>query len=183
MNRVQDLPIECVMTPVPTCVDVQCSLSGALAFLVRERYQSAPVTDRCGRIMGLVTRNALLAWLSEAMVSSEALTLRELMLAGRLGLVVDPALRLPVETRLQEAARQLVESEAPAALVTRDGEVVGILSLLDCVRALAYGDRQRPSRGRGHCFSADGETEGAVSPLERLDRGVPVPGELRSYRD
>ena len=184
MNRVQDLPIEGVMTPVPTCVDVQCSVSGALAFLVRERYQSAPVIDRCGRIMGLVTRNALLSWLSEALVSAQALTLRELMLAGRLGLIVEPGLRIPADTLLQEAARRLVECEAPSALVTRDGEVVGILSLLDCVRALAYGDRPRSSRGRGHCFSPDGETEGsadAPGAQRRLEQEVP--GQPRGYRD
>ncbi len=160
MSRVQDLPVDSVMTPRPTCLDEGCSVSGALSFLNRERYQSAPVADRTGRVVGLVTRNGLFAWLCDALAGSELLTLRELTLDRPLGQLVEPALRLPTGTRLAEAARRLVDAHAPAALVTRDDEVVGIVSLLDCARALAYGDAPTRVRGRGHCFSPDGSSEG-----------------------
>lgn len=158
MTRVQDLLVDCAMTPVPTCLDEGCSVSGALAFLVRERYQSAPVADRAGRVTGLITRNGLLSWLCG--VLSRAEEPRELGLERPIGPLVEQALRLPAGTRLEDAARRLVEAQAPAALVTQGAEVVGILSLLDCVRAVAYGDQPARVRGRGHCFSPDGSSEG-----------------------
>lgn len=159
MIRIQDLPVECAMTPAPTCLDEGCSLSGALEFLVHERYQSAPVADRSGRVVGLVTRSGLLSWLCSA-VAATASSTRDLGLERPLGRVVEKALRFPMGTRLEEAARQLVEAEAPAALITQDNEVVGILSLQDCVRPLAYASRPERIRGRGHCFSPDGSSEG-----------------------
>lgn len=160
MTRVQDLLVDCAMTPVPTCLDEGCAVSGALAVLVRERYQSAPVADRTGRVMGLVTRNGLLSWLCEALAGTRPPPLRELGLERPIGPLVEQALRLPAGTRLEDAARRLVEAQAPAALITRGPEVIGILSLLDCVRAVAYGDQPARVRGRGHCFSPDGSSEG-----------------------
>lgn len=160
MTRVQDLLVDCAMTPVPTCLDEGCSVSGALAFLVRERYQSAPVADRTGRVRGLISRNGLLSWLCDALDGTRPPPLRDLRLEQPIGPLVEQALRLPAGTRLEDAARRLLEAHAPAALVTREADVVGILSLQDCVRALAYGDQPARVRGRGHCFSPDGASEG-----------------------
>lgn len=171
---IQDLPVERAMTPAPTCLDEGCSLSGALEFLLHERYQSAPVADRSGRVIGLVTRDGLLAWLHRALAAGDQLTLRELGLDRPLGRVVERALRLPAGTRLPEAARKLLEAQAPAALVMQDEEVVGILTRQDCVRVLACVDRPERIRGRGHCFSPDGSSEGEVAEralLESLGAG------------
>lgn len=176
MIRLQELPIDGVMTPSPACLADDCTLGGALTFLIRERYQSAPVADRDGRIVGLVTRDGLLARLSGALGGTEDRAELDRHLGGPLGQLLERPLRLPAETHLQEAARQLVEAAAPSALVTRGDEVVGIVTLMDCVRALAYGDRPTPARGRGHCFSPEGSGERSPAEHVRPHLGPTPPG-------
>lgn len=140
MNDVQTLTVEKVMTPAPVCLDEDCNLAGALAFLVREHYQAAPILDSCGKLTGIVTRATLLAWLARLAESGSSLSLQEL-LDRKLGPAIERApIRCAPGTKLKEASRLLVREHVPAMLVVRDERLVGIVTLRDVVRAMAYGD-------------------------------------------
>ena len=166
MDRVQELRVEHVMTPAPVCLEEDCTLAGVLAFLVREHHQTAPILARDGQLAGVVTRAHLLAWLSGLLQDGGGdLTLREVMDRG-----IEPAidrrpLRCSAGMRLKEASKLLLHEHAQAALVVRDGVLVGILTLRDVVRAMAYGDEHAAAgHGHGHCFTSDGLPEHACDP-------------------
>lgn len=149
---IQELRVEQVMTPTPTCIEERCTFAGALAFLVRNGYQSAPVVDAAGRVRGLVSRAGLLAWLSRALEADPmGLTLREVG-SRPLGPAIESPLRCQADARLDHAARQLVGREAPAALVVRGEELVGILTQLDIARALGWAETRTTAQRAGHCF-------------------------------
>lgn len=140
MNDVQTLLVEQVMTPAPVCLDEDCNLAGALAFLVREHYQAAPILDAHGKLTGIVTRASLLAWLERLAASGTSVCLQEL-LDRKLGPAIDRApVRCHPGAKLKDASRLLVREHVPAMLVVRDERLVGIVTLRDVVRAMAYGD-------------------------------------------
>jgi CBS domain-containing protein len=163
VDAIQDLRVEQVMTPAPVCLEEDCTIAGALGLLIAQRYQAAPVVEASGRLLGLVTRAGLLAWLSGVVASAaEDLTVRELMSAPVRSVVDARPLRCSSGMRLKDASKLLVREQAPVALVVRDGQLAGILSLRDVVRAMAYGDEPAaPTVGHahGHCFSPTGLPE------------------------
>lgn len=185
MNDVQELLVEQIMTPAPTCLSQDCTVGGALAFLVREHYQTAPIVDRRGRLLGVVTRARLVDWLGELLASGAGSTTFEQVMAASVEPAVDTSpLRCAPDARLKDASKALVREHAPAVLVVRDGELCGILTLHDVVRAVAYGDEpgaadHHVGRGRGGCFSPDGLPERVSGPEEddelaaRLERYLP----------
>lgn len=164
MDRVQELGVEQVMTPAPACLEQDCTLAGALAFLVREHYQAAPIVASDGELVGLLTRASLLAWLSRLVATGNAdLTLGAVLSTG-IGPALDrQPLRCSAGMRLKDASKILVRERAPAMLVVRDGRLVGILTLRDVVRAMAFGDEpvslDHVGHGRGGCFSPNGLPE------------------------
>ena len=140
MNDVQTLLVEQVMTPAPVCLDEDCNLAGALTFLVREHYQAAPILDRDGKLVGILTRASLLAWLSHVGATGSNVSLRQL-LERQLGPAIDRTpVRCAPDAKLKDASRLLVREHVPAMLVVRDERLVGIVTLRDVVRAMAYGD-------------------------------------------
>ncbi|MBX3468407.1 MAG: CBS domain-containing protein [Planctomycetes bacterium] len=164
MDQIQELRVEQVMTPAPVCLEQDCTLAGALAFLVREHYQAAPVVDRAGALLGVVTRANLFAWLNGFLEGGA----RDVTLGEVMGLGIGPAidtdpLRCSAGMRLKDASKVLVRDHAPAMLVLRDGRLVGILTLRDVVRAMAFGDERvdagHVGHGRGGCFSPSGLPE------------------------
>lgn len=167
MDRVQDLGVEQVMTPAPACLEQDCTLAGALSFLVREHYQAAPIVGADGQLAGVLTRANLLAWLSRLVETGNA----DLSLGAVLSTGIGPAidrqpLRCSAGMRLKDASKILVREHAPAMLVVRDGRLVGILTLRDVVRAMAFGDEpvslDHVGHGRGGCFSPNGLPERTV---------------------
>lgn len=140
MSDVQTLLVEQVMTPAPVCLDEDCSLAGALEFLVRERYQSAPVVDRAGALVGLISRGTLLGWLAQAACDRPRQTLEQVM-GERVAPAVDRSpLTCAPTTTLREASRRLVREHAPAMLVVRGARLAGIVTLRDVVRAMGHDD-------------------------------------------
>jgi CBS domain-containing protein len=146
VNDVQGLRVDQVMTPAPVCLDEDCQLSGALEFLMREHYQAAPVLDRGGKLTGLLTRATLLGWLAHLAAEDIGLTLKQL-LAKNIAPAIDRApVRCAAATPLREASRLLVRGHVPAMLVVRDERLVGIVTLRDVVRAMAYGGEPEVAR-------------------------------------
>lgn len=161
--------VEQVMTPAPVHLDVACTLGGALAFLVRHRYQSVPVNDREGKLLGIVTRAGLLARLCE--LKDAAARVQDL-LETPLRSLLEPPLRVPMGTSLADACKLLVCEEAPAVLIVDEAQVLGILTLQDVARCVAYGGEAAPGlgEGRGHCFSPGGLPE-TLAPADARERG------------
>jgi CBS domain-containing protein len=166
MDRIQELRVDEVMTPAPVCLQAECTIAGAIAFLVREHYQAAPILDAAGQLVGLVTRTHLLGLLSTLLEGGhEHLTLGEVVARGIDDAIDRAPLRCSSGMRLKDASKLLVREHAPALLVVRDGRLVGILTLRDVVRAMAFGDEPVVAdhlvhgQGHGHCFTADGLPE------------------------
>lgn len=171
MKQVQELLVEQVMTPAPVCLEQDCTIAGALEFLVREHYQTAPIVGRDGQLLGVVTRTNLLGWLGELLARGGGdMSLGEVMASG-IGPAIDPTpLTCSARTKLKEASKVLVREHAPAILVMREGHLSGILTPHDVVRAMAFGDEPVPAdhvgHGRGGCFSPTGLPERLRGPEE-----------------
>ncbi|HEY7653278.1 MAG TPA: CBS domain-containing protein [Methylomirabilota bacterium] len=89
-----------------------------------------------GRIVGIVRQERLLA-----LTPSEATTLSRHELHDALARLtveraMEPALTLPANTPLADAARRLLRHHTPEALVTEHERLVGILTHSDLLRAL-----------------------------------------------
>lgn len=140
MNDVQTLRVEQVMTPAPVCLEEDCNLAGALGFLVREHYQAAPVLDQAGKLVGMVARKTLLAWLAHLGQRGAGLTLDEVLDKNIAPAIDRTPLRCAPTTKLKEASRLLVREHQPAMLVVRGERLIGIMTLRDIVRAMGYGD-------------------------------------------
>lgn len=183
MNRVQELRVEQVMTPAPVCLEQDCTLAGALDFLVREHFQTAPIVDRGGKLLGVVARTHLLAWLRGLLEGGGAdLTLGDVMARSITPAVDCAPLRCSPDMRLKDASKILVREHAPAMLVVREGHLAGILTLHDVVRAMAFGDEPVASdhvgHGRGGCFSPTGLPEGHARPQSEEELGSRLEGYL-----
>ena len=127
------------MTPAPLTVTPRTSVGAALRLARDNEIGHLPVVER-GRIVGVVRRERLLA-----LTPSEATTLSRHELHDALARLtveraVDPALTLPAATPLADAARRVLHDGAPEALVTEDGQLVGILTHSDLLRALILQD-------------------------------------------
>lgn len=153
---VQDWPVERIMTPAPVCLDAGCTVGGALSFLAAHRHGAAPVVDAGGRLRGTVTRTSLLALVHalRERLGPEA-TVAQLVAAPMEPAVERVQLRCTRGTTLREACRALA-TRHDAALLIEDGEhLVGILTLRDVARAVAFADERhapdwRAGQGRGY---------------------------------
>ncbi len=123
------------MTPNPLTVTSRTSVAAALRLIRDNGIRHLPVVDR-GRILGVVRQDRVLA-----LTPSEATTLSRFELHDVLGRLtveqaMEPALILDTATPLAQAARILLDGNAPEALVTEGERLVGILTHSDLLRAL-----------------------------------------------
>jgi CBS domain-containing protein len=126
---VKDLMHPGIMMCKPTA-----SLGQVAVMLNQHQVHALFVTDRDGRIMGVISDFDLMAgeWLSS---DSESLaTMRKLTAAD---LMSQPADTIEAATPLPEAANQFIEKEVARFLVTENGKPVGIISLSDFVASIA----------------------------------------------
>jgi CBS domain-containing protein len=126
---VKDLMHPGIMTCKPTA-----SLGQVAVMLNQHQVHALFVTDRDGRIMGVISDFDLMAgeWLSS---DSESLaTMRKLTAAD---LMSQPADTIEANTPLPEAANQFLEKEVARFLVMDNGKPVGIISLSDFVASIA----------------------------------------------
>lgn len=158
-----------IMTPAPASLDERCTVGGALQFLVKERHQGAPVVDSHGRWVGAITRTGLITWLLALATKEDGNGTSRSLMAASIEPAIDRApLRCSPEATLEDVSRVLAASQAMQVLVVQEDDVVGVVSLRDIVRALAFADE--PSTltvgdgQRGHCFGSDGLPEDAPRP-------------------
>lgn len=123
------------MTLGPLTVTPRTSVAAALRLARDNGIRRLPVVEH-GGLVGVVREERLLA-----LTPSEATTLSRHELHDALARLtveraVEPAVTLPADTPLTDAARRLLARGAHEALVVEGGRLVGILTHSDLLRAL-----------------------------------------------
>jgi CBS domain-containing protein len=118
-------------------VDLDASVKDALVMLADDHISALPVTDRKGRMVGVVSSTDILVAEAEA----EDETAREGLLAATAVREIMTARPLTVspDTQIREAAQQMLYADVHRLFVTDGDRVVGVISTSDIVRAVATG--------------------------------------------
>jgi CBS domain-containing protein len=126
---VKDLMHPGIITCKPTA-----SLGRVAILLNQHKVHALFVTDRDGRIMGVITDFDLMAgeWLSS---DSESLTVMKKLTAS--DLMSHPVDSIDASTPLSAAVDQFIEKKVSRFLVTNNEKPVGIISLSDFVASIA----------------------------------------------
>lgn len=122
MNEKKSMSVADRMTPRPTTVTPQDSLAAAKALMDAEQFRELPVVEH-GKLVAIVTDRDLKAhtgYFESTKVSA--------------AMKPDPIAIAP-DARLTEAARLLIEHKIGALPVVRDGELVGIVTVTDLLKA------------------------------------------------
>jgi CBS domain-containing protein len=137
--RVEDL-----MTRDVVAVQAGEPLVTVIRKLLRGRISGAPVVDANGRLVGVISEYDVLAWQArvlDELDKSEQLDPREY--ARRLettparAVMFQPPVAIEESASVTAAVRLFVEQRRRRLPVTRQGELVGMLSRTDVLRALA----------------------------------------------
>jgi CBS domain-containing protein len=144
------MKVEELMTREVVTVSGETSLKDVAALLVERHISGLPVCDADGRVLGTVSEADILAkeqgvvrggpplsWLTEAasyesVVKGAARTAWEAMTA--------PAITIEPDEPVTQATRLMLRHRVNRLPVVRDGELVGIVSRSDLVRAFARPD-------------------------------------------
>ena len=138
MNRIPLL--KTVMTPFPYWVDIDAPLLDAREMMRQHKVRHLPVKDS-GKLVSVVTdRDLKFAVDPElGLPPRESLRVRDVC--------VFTAFIVDIETRLEIVLETMAERRIGSALVTRDGNLVGIITSPDICRTLA--SMIRNQRGEG----------------------------------
>jgi len=129
--RVQDF-----MTRSPVAIPSDALVEGAAAMMRTRKLRHLPVTDRGGRLVGIITDRdlrqvifdpAIQARLGRAGETLKALAVRDVMTWG--------VITVRPETAIRDAAWLMREQRVGALPVLRSGRLVGILTERDVLRA------------------------------------------------
>jgi CBS domain-containing protein len=125
---------ELMQQPVVT-VERERSLHDAVVLLAEDHISALPVTDRAGRMVGVVSSSDILTAEAERRAlhgaAHEPTTVGDLMTPRPL--TVSP------DTEVMDAARQMLYAEVHRLFVTEEDRLVGVISSTDIVRAVAQG--------------------------------------------
>ncbi len=121
-----------VMTPAPTSIDCHEVLEDAAELMQKRHVHHLVVLDR-GRIVGLLSDRDLLRFECGKHVAPEVVEVAEAMCP-------DPIDVTPDEP-LAGVATRMADSRAGAAVVTREGRLLGIFTATDALRLLAGDER------------------------------------------
>ncbi len=141
-------PVRDVMSREVRTVRPDTPIAEAVEMLIGQAYRSLPVVDEAHRIVGILTDGDLLARLGlpDASVQSVLTTDelgRELDALRRSGktvadLMVSPVITTTEDAAISDALRIMAERGIKRVpVVDRDGRVVGVVSRVDVLRALA----------------------------------------------
>jgi CBS domain-containing protein len=128
------LVAELMRTSVET-VMADASVEDAIVTMADAHVSSLPVVDMRGLMLGVISNNDVLA--AEAETGDGGLktlldgTVKSIMSTRRLA--VSP------QTTVREAAQQMLYADVHRLYVTEDDRVVGVVSTMDIVRAVATG--------------------------------------------
>jgi CBS domain-containing protein len=157
-----------VMTRDPAVVRADEPVGTALRKLLRHQVSGAPVVDAAGQLVGVLSEHDLLAWdqsLLDLLAGDPGMPPADYRRRVAASRVADLMSRSPLtvdeEAPLDAAMRTLVHHAMRRLPVVRDGQLVGIITRADVLRALA--PRLDPDHGPA-------EPTGAGTP-PAADRG------------
>ena len=143
MTWIDDLRVKDVFSASPIVLNEEQSLSEAYEALVGEAISGVPVTDVEGDLIGVVSASDLLVALAPLLDSQEetpdAKSLIELKDAPLSEHVQGPPLTCEERTTLREACQLMVRERVHRLVVVAADEIVGVISSMDVVRAVARG--------------------------------------------
>jgi CBS domain-containing protein len=125
---------ELMVTDLRT-VEPDTTVGEALSVMTEYHVSALPVTDRHGRMIGVVSTTDVLEALTESSDAEsrqqlfEVATVRDLMTPR-------PAV-IPLDTDVKEAAQQMLYLEVRRLFVEDHGALVGVVSQSDIVRGVA----------------------------------------------
>ena len=185
--KVQDLMTREVTTVTPTT-----SLRDAAALLARARISGMPVVNAAGDIVGVlseadivvkaggeVARNRLLGWLLES-----DLGLEEKIRAETVGdAMTAPVVTISSKRPVHEAARLMVSENVNRLPVVEKGQLVGILTRADIVRAFTRTDAEIVEEIRGDILRRTFWLEPVSVTVDIVDGHVTLRGEVETEPD
>lgn len=127
--RMRELMEPCVLT-----VEPELPLRELGDFLASEEISGAPVVDQTGRLVGVVSQTDLVRALQQSAPEDLAdlfgprLTVADVMTAG--------ILTVDEDEDAKTVAAKMLGARMHRAIVVKDGEVRGIVTTLDLLRAL-----------------------------------------------
>jgi CBS domain-containing protein len=130
--RVADLMQTDVRTVIP-----ETTVAEAIAAFSDSHVSGLPVVDQHGRLLGVVSTSDVMDVEAEAGAAARRATVAEELLVT--DIMTPRPLTCTPETDLREAARQMLYADVKRLFVERDGELVGVVSQTDIVRAVANG--------------------------------------------
>ena len=130
--RVADLMETDVQTLPPDAV-----VNDAVVALAEARISAAPVVDRAGRMIGVVSTTDILASEEEAEDPEARETLFERTFVR--DLMTPRPLTIVPEAEVKEAAQQMLYADVHRLFVVEGDRLVGVISTTDIVRAVANG--------------------------------------------
>lgn len=114
-----------VMTKEPRVVRRDTSVQEVVATMTKFDISSVIVVEE-KRPVGIVTHKDIISKLVQARIPPEAVTAREVMST--------PILTISEDANIEDAARMMVKKRIKKLAVTRDNELVGIITSSDLMR-------------------------------------------------
>lgn len=149
MIEITDLTVADVMTAAPRCLEESATLAQAARSLLEDGLQAAPVVVSGGEPRGVLSTSDLLAAFVHLLEGGAEVLgdIRDAPLGDQLQR--EPA-TCASDTPLSAACKRMVRDRIHRLLVVDDGALVGVLSAIDVVRAVACLDEllaaRRPPR-------------------------------------
>lgn len=134
-----ELPVNVYMSTPTYTVRVSDSLERAHELMLNHRVSCLAVVEGEGQLAGVISRTDLLriGTAKERSRWSRALILPAQTVAE---VMSSDVLSVPVDSTVQEAAAMMVKRDVQRVFVTARGDVMGVFSTLDVMRALADRD-------------------------------------------
>jgi acetoin utilization protein AcuB len=126
------------MTPNPMVIAPDASHPEALRILHKEKFSYLPVVDKSGKLLGMVTETDLLHAAPSSATSLSIYEMNYLLSNLKVHEVMSsPAITIPDDTPIEEAARLMIEKSIGALPVMRGKELVGIITETDIFKTFA----------------------------------------------
>ncbi len=120
------------MTPDPKTVTPETSHPEALRMLHKEKFSYLPVVEKSGKLVGIVTETDLLHAAPSSATSLSIYEMNYLLSNLKVREVMSsPAVTIPHDTPIEEAARLMIEKSIGALPVMNGKKLVGIITETD----------------------------------------------------
>jgi acetoin utilization protein AcuB len=125
------------MTRRPTTVGPNTPINEALTLMRQEKIRRLPVLDKKGKLVGIVSDKDLLYASPSPATSLSMHELHYLLAKIMVGdVMTKEVVTVHEDTAVEQVARIMADNKIGSALVTREGELVGIITETDIFKVL-----------------------------------------------